>query len=114
MLLITTKQAATDQGAGNRRGPIALFAQPNDDLNLALLVALRRPKSVFEYTILAATGVSEAKRINAATLKTEEEEEEILTFDVSDEALEIAAGTVSDKANFTFGVCTYQQIGCPA
>ena len=47
-----------------------------------------------------------------ATLKTEKEEEEILAFDVSDEALEIAAGT--DKANFTFGVCTYQQIGCPA
>jgi hypothetical protein len=45
-----------------------------------------------------------------ATLKTEEEE--ILTFDVSDEALEIA-GTVSDKANFTFGVCTYEQVGCP-
>ncbi len=43
------------------------------------------------------------------TLKTEEE---ILAFDVSDEALEIAAGT--DKANFTFGVCTYQQSGCPA
>jgi hypothetical protein len=64
---------------------------------------------------LVATSVSEAKRINAmATLKTEEEEEEILAFDVSDEALEIAAGTVNDKANFTFGVCTYQQIGCPA
>jgi hypothetical protein len=47
-----------------------------------------------------------------STLKTEEEE--ILTFDVSDEALEIAAGTVSDKVNFTFGVCTYQQVGCPA
>jgi hypothetical protein len=47
-----------------------------------------------------------------ATLKTEEEM--ILAFDVSDEALEIAAGTVSDKANFTFGVCTYQQIGCPS
>jgi hypothetical protein len=44
------------------------------------------------------------------TLKTEEE---ILAFDVSDEALEIAAGTVSDKANFTFGDCTLQQIGCP-
>ena len=44
------------------------------------------------------------------TLKTEEE---ILAFDVSDEALEIAAGTVSDKANFTFGICTFQQIGCP-
>jgi len=33
-------------------------------------------------------------------------EEEILTLDVSDEALEIAAGTVSDKTNFTWGVCT--------
>jgi hypothetical protein len=44
------------------------------------------------------------------TLKTEEE---ILAFDISDEALEIAAGTVSDKANFTFGVCTANQGGCP-
>jgi hypothetical protein len=61
----------------------------------------------------AATGVGEAKRINAMldiTLKTEEE---ILDFDVSDEALEIAAGTVSDKANFTFGYCTANQSGCP-
>jgi hypothetical protein len=32
---------------------------------------------------------------------------------VSDEALEIAASTVSDKANFTFGVCTANQSGCP-
>jgi hypothetical protein len=47
------------------------------------------------------------------TLKTEDEI--ILAFDASDEALEIAAGTVSDKANFTFGVCTAlgSQIGCP-
>ena len=45
-----------------------------------------------------------------ATLKTEEEE--ILTFDVSDEALE-SAGTVSEKANFTWGVCTMDQPGCP-
>ena len=44
------------------------------------------------------------------TLKTEEE---ILAFDVSDEALENAAGTVSDNANFTFGVCTANQGGCP-
>jgi hypothetical protein len=41
-------------------------------------------------------------------------EEEILTFDVDDEALEIAAGKVSGKANFTFGVCTaLAQEGCP-
>jgi len=46
-----------------------------------------------------------------ANLKTEEEG--ILTFDVSDEALEIA-GSVSDQANFTWGVCTLDQIGCPA
>ena len=39
-------------------------------------------------------------------------EEEILTFDVSDEALEIA-GMVSGTANFTFGVCTFEQPGCP-
>jgi hypothetical protein len=67
-----------------------------------------------KYTILAATDLSEARkeRINAlANLKTEEEE--ILTFDVSDEALEIA-GTVSDKTNFTWGVCTVNQTGCPS
>jgi hypothetical protein len=42
-------------------------------------------------------------------LKTEEEQ--ILTFDVSDEALEIA-GAVSDGTNFTYGVCTLAQPGC--
>ena len=41
------------------------------------------------------------------TLKTEEEA--ILTFDVSDEALEIAG---ADKTSFTFGVCTLDQPGC--
>jgi len=42
-----------------------------------------------------------------ATSKTEEEE--ILTFDVSDEVLEIAG---TDKTDFTFGVCTLDQPGC--
>ena len=47
------------------------------------------------------------------TLKTEEEE--ILTFDVSDEALEAAGAAVSGaKVNFTWGVCTLDQVGCPA
>jgi len=36
-------------------------------------------------------------------------EEEILAFDVSDEALELAG---SDKTNFTWGVCTLDQPGC--
>jgi hypothetical protein len=33
-------------------------------------------------------------------------DEEILAFDVPDEALETATGRVSDKANFTLGACT--------
>jgi len=36
-------------------------------------------------------------------LKTEEE---ILAFEVSDEALEIAAGMAKEKADFTLGACT--------
>ena len=33
-------------------------------------------------------------------------QEETLTFDVSDETLEIAAGTVMEQGNFTLGSCT--------
>jgi len=44
------------------------------------------------------------------TLKSAEEE--ILSFDVSDEALE-SAGMVRGMINFTFGVCTFEQPGCP-
>jgi methylase of polypeptide subunit release factors len=33
-------------------------------------------------------------------------EEVVLAFDVSDEALEIAASTAKEKANFTLGACT--------
>ena len=40
------------------------------------------------------------------TTGREKIEEEILSFDVSDEALEIAAGTAKEKANFTLGACT--------
>jgi hypothetical protein len=42
------------------------------------------------------------------------EEEEILAFEVSDEALEMAGATAGDKVNFTWGVCTLDQAGCPA
>jgi hypothetical protein len=31
---------------------------------------------------------------------------EILAFEVSDDTLEIAAGTAKEKANFTLGACT--------
>jgi hypothetical protein len=33
-------------------------------------------------------------------------EEEIFAFEVSDEALEAAAGTTKEKANFTLGACS--------
>lgn len=45
-------------------------------------------------------------------LEVEREEQEILTFEVSDEALEIA-GAPSVQAKFTWGVCTMDQPGCP-
>ena len=37
------------------------------------------------------------------TMKIEQTEQEILAFEVSDEALEAAAGTANEKANFTLG-----------
>jgi hypothetical protein len=40
------------------------------------------------------------------TIGLEQADEEILAFEVSDAALEIAAGTAKEKANFTLGACT--------
>ena len=40
-------------------------------------------------------------------------EEAMLTVDVSDAALEIA-GAGSVASNFTWGVCTLDQAGCPS
>jgi hypothetical protein len=45
-------------------------------------------------------------------VQIESDEERILIFEVSDEALE-SAGTASDAAKFTWGVCTLDQAGCP-
>jgi len=39
-------------------------------------------------------------------------DEDILAFDVSDEALELATGKVDDKASFTLGACTGLSV-CP-
>jgi hypothetical protein len=40
------------------------------------------------------------------TIALEQTDEEILAFEVSGTALEIAAGTAKEKANFTLGACT--------
>ena len=42
----------------------------------------------------------------------EQTEEAILAFEVCDEALEIAAGSEKEKANFTLGACSGLSV-CP-
>ena len=40
------------------------------------------------------------------TIGLERTEEELFAFEVSDEVMESAAGSVKEKANFTLGACT--------
>jgi len=44
--------------------------------------------------------------MNNTKIGLEMTEEEILAFEVSDEALESAAGSAKEKANFTLGACS--------
>lgn len=45
--------------------------------------------------------------MNDSTIRSERTEEEFLTYDVSDEALEAAAGTAKDKAgSLTLAFCS--------
>ena len=46
------------------------------------------------------------------TLGLDRNEEELLIDSVSDAALEIAAGTAKEKANFTLGACSGLSV-CP-
>lgn len=49
-----------------------------------------------------------------ATMGIEQTEQEMLAFDVSDEALETAAGTAREKAaNYTLAACSGLSV-CPA
>ena len=50
--------------------------------------------------------------MNDTTVGFDIAEEDILTFEVSDEALEIAAGSAKEKANFTLGACSGLSV-CP-
>ena len=54
------------------------------------------------------------QRTNAMTTKTilDRSEEELFINNVSDEALEIAAGSAKEKANFTLGACSGLSV-CP-
>jgi hypothetical protein len=50
---------------------------------------------------------------DTATIKIDQPEEEILTYEVSDEVLESAAGNESEKAgNYSIAWCTFLT-GCP-
>jgi hypothetical protein len=46
------------------------------------------------------------------TFGLDRNEEELLISGISDEALEIAAGTAKEKANFTLGACSGLSV-CP-
>ena len=46
------------------------------------------------------------------TLGLDRKEEELLIKGISDEALEIAAGSAKEKANFTLGACSGLSV-CP-
>ena len=46
------------------------------------------------------------------TMGLQKFEDEILAFDVSDEALELAGGASKEKANFTLGACIGLSV-CP-
>ena len=46
-------------------------------------------------------------------VKLDWNEEEVLTAEISDEALEAAAGAGNEKANFTLGACSGLSV-CPA
>jgi hypothetical protein len=62
--------------------------------------------------IAGAAGERKDTTMKNTTMGLEKLEEEILAFDVSDEALEIAAGTAKEKANFTLGACSGLSV-CP-
>jgi hypothetical protein len=67
--------------------------------------------------LLLSAGVPANERtnaMNATTVSLDQTEEEILAFDVSDEALEsTAAETLDHAGNYTFGSCTGLSV-CPA
>ena len=51
--------------------------------------------------------------MSETTMGLEQTEQEVLAFETSDEALEAAAGTANEKANFTLGACSGLSV-CPA
>jgi hypothetical protein len=51
--------------------------------------------------------------MSATTMRLDQAEEALLVFEVSDEALEIAAGATSVRVNFTLASCT-GLTECPA
>jgi hypothetical protein len=50
--------------------------------------------------------------MKSITIAPEQTDEEVLAFEVSDAALEIAAASAKEKANFTLGACSGLSV-CP-
>jgi hypothetical protein len=72
------------------------------------IIGLWRWVGAFYQLSLTAGAAGERKdfAMKNTTMGLEKTEEEILAFDVSDEALETAAGTAKEKANYTLGACS--------
>lgn len=72
------------------------------------IIGLWRWVGAFYQFSLTAGAAGERKdfAMKNTTMGLEKTEEEILAFDVSDEALETAAGTAKEKANYTLGACS--------
>ena len=50
--------------------------------------------------------------MNNKIIRVDQEPDEVFTYEVSDEDLEVAAGAAAEKANFTLGACSGLSV-CP-
>ena len=67
------------------------------------------------HSFLMPTKIRTSRKIDTMkniTIGLEQTDEESLAFEVSDEAIEIAASSAEEKANFTLGACSGLSV-CP-
>jgi hypothetical protein len=91
---------------GHRLIPIDFAGSASDH------VAWRWEGAFLQISLIAGAAGERKDNAMKTTMGLEKFEEEILAFEVSDEALEIAAGTSKEKANFTLGACSGLSV-CP-
>ena len=85
---------AMDDVGNLSSGPFSSHAECFGSINSAGIRAVTEPP------------INKRNAMTNITMRPEKTEEKLLAFEVSDEALEIAAGAAKEKANFTLGACT--------